>query len=244
VRVFLYHKKEVQSSKLQVYKKKRSGNYMNKLYTYIAISLLATVLGFFAGLLFIPAEIIALANMLLLAFLVVVMIIAFIVKIVKKKASRPIRFPIWVVYLYAFIQGALLYPAMIFYMQDLGMSLFLSIVIGTMVVFGVLAAIGQKSKDGAFAGLGPTLLVILGVMIAVSIVNLFLRVDMISLIISAVGVLLFSVYIMFDVNRFKTAYNDGLIQDSSDYSIHVLNVYLDIINLLLDILDLVRRIKN
>ena len=30
----------------------------------------------------------------------------------------------------------------------------------------------------------------------------------------------------------------GVIQDSGDYSIYVLNVYLDIMNLLLDLLDL------
>ena len=46
------------------------------------------------------------------------------------------------------------------------------------------------------------------------------------------------------MNQFKTVYEAGMINDSSDYSIYVLNVYLDIINLLLDILDIVRRIKD
>lgn len=47
-----------------------------------------------------------------------------------------------------------------------------------------------------------------------------------------------------DVNQCKTAYEAGLLNDSSDYSIYVLNVYLDIINLLLDLLRLMRKIKD
>ena len=47
-----------------------------------------------------------------------------------------------------------------------------------------------------------------------------------------------------DVNQCKTAYEAGLRNDSSDYSIYVLNVYLDIINLLLDLLRLMRKIKD
>ena len=217
---------------------------MDRLYKYIAISLLATVLGFFVGLFFIPESIIAIANTILLVFLLVMLVVAFVMKIVKKKNSAPLRFPMWVVYLFAFIEGALLYPALMFYAAELGMTLFLSIVIGTMVIFGVLAAMGHKAKDGSFIGLGRTLFVILLIMIVVSVVNLFMRVDTVSMLLSAAGILVFSLYILVDVNQFKTAYNAGYINDEKDYSIFVLNIYLDIINLLLDILDLVRRIKN
>lgn len=217
---------------------------MSKLYQYIAISLLATVIGFFAGWALIPESVIAIANMVLMGFILVMLVVAFIMKIVKKKNSAPLRFPMWVVYAFALIEGALLYPALLFYAAELGLSLFLSIVIGTMVIFGVLAAMGQKSKDGSFIGLGRTLGVILLVMILVSVVNLFMRVDTVSMLLSAAGVLVFSLYIVVDVNQFKTAYNAGYINDEKDYSIFVLNIYLDIINLLLDILDLVRRLKD
>jgi FtsH-binding integral membrane protein len=217
---------------------------MSKLYQYIAISLLATVLGFFAGLAFIPESVIAIANTILMAFLVVVLIASLIIKLVKKKRHAPIRFPIWVVYLFAFLEGALLYPTLMYYLHSLGISLFLSIVVGTMAIFGVLAFMGQRAKDGSFIGLGRTLFVILTVMVLVSIVNLFLRVDTISLVISAVGVFVFSLYILFDVNQFKTAYNAGYINDSKDYSIYVLNIYLDIINLLLDLLNIASKLKD
>jgi FtsH-binding integral membrane protein len=217
---------------------------MSKLYKYLAISLLCTVIGFFVGLFFIPESVIAIANTVLMVFLVVMLIGAWIMKLVKKKARGPLRFPMFVVYLFAFIEGALLYPALMYYLESLGVILFAEIVIGTMLIFGVLAFIGQKQKSGSFVGLGKILLVVLTIMVIVSIANIFMRIDMLSMILSVVGILVFSAYILFDVNQFKTAYEAGYINDSSDYSIYVLNVYLDIINLLLDLLDFVNRLKN
>lgn len=217
---------------------------MSKLYKYLAIALLCTVIGFFAGLFFIPVEWIAIANTILMVFMVCLLIFTLIMKLVKKRSRGPIRFPIFWVYLFAFVEGALLYPALLYYLASLGVILFAEIVIGTMLIFAVLAYIGQKNESGSFVGLGKILAVVLTIMVLVSIVNLFLQIDMVSMIISAVGILVFSAYILVDINRFKTAYEAGYIQDSEDYSIHVLNVYLDIINLLLDILDFVNRIRN
>lgn len=217
---------------------------MSKLYQYLAISLLATTAGFFAGLFFIPKSVIAAANTLMILFLAVLLMIALIMRIVKKRASCPLRFPIWIVYLFAFLEGATLYPALMYYLATLGVVLFAEIVIGTLVIFSVLAYIGQKKASGSYIGLGKILLVILIVMVILSIVNIFLQIDVLSMLLSAVGVAVFSAYILVDVNQFKTAYEADLINDSSDYSIYVLNVYLDIIHLLLDILDLVRRIKD
>ena len=61
---------------------------MGKLYGYLAVSLLATVAGFFFGLFLIPEAVIAVANVVLLAFLAATLIIAWIVKHFKKKAKR------------------------------------------------------------------------------------------------------------------------------------------------------------
>ena len=165
-------------------------------------------------------------------------------KFVTKRASRQIRFSIWFVYTLAFVEGALLYPALMYYLASFGVVLFAEIVIGTMVIFGILAYLGQKKASGSYLGLGRILLVILTVMVVLSIINIFLKVDLLGMVLSAVGIVVFSAYILVDVNQFKTAYEAGMIHDSSDYSIYVLNVYLDIINILLDILDLVWRLKD
>lgn len=217
---------------------------MSKLYQYLAISLLATVAGFFVGLFFIPESVVAVASIILLVFSIVMLIGALIMKFVKKRASRQIRFSIWFVYTFAFVEGALLYPALMYYLASLGVVLFAEIVIGTMVIFGILAFLGQKKASGSYLGLGRILLVILTVMVVLSIINIFLKVDLLGMVLSAVGIVVFSAYILVDVNQFKTAYEAGMIHDSSDYSIYVLNVYLDIINILLDILDLVWSLKD
>lgn len=217
---------------------------MGKLYQYLATSLLFSLVGFFVGLFFIPESFIYIANTILLVFMVALLIGAFIVKIVKKNSHAPIRFPLSLVYLFTFIEGALMYPTLMYYMQSLGVILFAEIVIGTMLIFGILAFIGQRQQSGSFIGLGKILFVALTVMVIVSLINIFLKIDMLSMLISAAGILIFSAYILFDVNQFKTAYEHGYIQNKNDYSIYVLNIYLDIINLLLDILDFVDRLKR
>ena len=217
---------------------------MGQLYLYVALSLLATVAGFFVGLAFIPASLVAAANIVLLVLLAVLLLVVWVVKLMKRRASGPIRFSIWYVYLFAFVEGALLYPTLLYYLETLGVMLFAEVVLGTMVIFGVLACMGQAKESGSYISLGRVLFVVLSVMVVLSLVNLFLRADMLSMLLSVAGVFVFSAYILVDVNQCKTAYEAGLLNDSSDYSIYVLNVYLDIINLLLDLLRLMRKIKN
>ena len=217
---------------------------MSKLYQYLAFSLLATALGFFAGLLFIPEWVIALASIILIVFMVLMLIGALILKFVKKRTLGYIRFPIWVVYIYAFIDGVVLYPVLMHYLASLGTVVFAEVIIGTMVIFSALAYIGHKRPAASTIGLSRILLIVLAVMVIMSITSLFLRIDVLSMLLSALGIALFSAFIFIDVNQFKTAYEDGMIIDSSDYSIYVLNIYLDIINLLLDLLDLVDWFDN
>ena len=104
---------------------------MSKLYQYVAVSLLATVVGFFVGLFFIPESVIAVANLVFYGFLLILLIFAWVMKLIKRDAYGPIRFSIWLVYLFAFIDGALLYPALVYYLASLGVVLFAEIVIGT-----------------------------------------------------------------------------------------------------------------
>ena len=42
-------------------------------------------------------------------FLVILLLISWVVKLTKRRARGPIRFSIWYVYLFAFVEGALLY---------------------------------------------------------------------------------------------------------------------------------------
>ncbi|MEE0930552.1 MAG: Bax inhibitor-1 family protein [Acutalibacteraceae bacterium] len=215
---------------------------MSKLFKYFAISLLFMLLGFTTGVLFIPAALIAIANVIMMVAVIGLLLFTLIMKR-KRKSTLP-KFSMNWVYLFAFIEGALLYPTLIYYLASLGVVLFLNIILGTLAIFLILSYIASKQPAGRYMKLGSTLYAALLVLFIVSIINLFLQVDLLGLLLSIAGIIIFSVYILFDVNQFKVVYNAGMIRERDDYSIFVLNIYLDFINLLLDILDIVDRIKN
>jgi FtsH-binding integral membrane protein len=58
------------------------------------------------------------------------------------------------------------------------------------------------------------------------------------LLLSIVGVVIFSGYVLYDISLIKYEIQNGELKEKNDLSIHVLNLYLDFINLLLDILNI------
>ena len=215
---------------------------MTKLFKYLAASLVAMLCGFFIGLLFIPESIVAMANGIVSVALIVLLILALFTKR-KRKHGVP-RFSMNWVYVFAFLHGVLLYPTLMYYLSALGVILFFNIILSSILIFAIMAAIGAKQKSGSFIGLGKVLFVALLVLIIMSIVNLFLQIGWLPILLSAAGVIIFTLYIMYDMNQFKTAYEAGYIKDRNDYSYFVYMLFIDWLNLVIDLMDLVNRIKN
>lgn len=213
-------------------------NAICQLFKYFVISLLFMLLGFTIGVLFIPESIVAIANVIMIVFLIGLLIFTLIMKFKHKHTTGKISFPMEYVYTYTFIEGVLLYPTLVYYLESLGVALFFNIVLGTIAIFGLLSYIAAKQPAGRFVGLGKILLTSLFVMLVMIIVNAFLQVPFINTLLSIAGVIIFSAYTLYDVNRFKTDLESGFIQTKNDYSIYCLDLFLDFINLLLDILDL------
>ena len=67
---------------------------------------------------------------------------------------------------------------------------------------------------------------------------------MTTIVISAISVLLFSFYIIYDINLIKRDIQYRQITDKDDLSIHVLNLYIDFINILLDLLRIVSKLDD
>lgn len=215
---------------------------MNKLFQYFVTSLFFMILGYCIGVNYIPYEFVAAANTVLAVVMVILLLLTWIIK-GRKKRGLP-KFSMGWVYLFTFIDGILLYPTLMYYFATLGTVLFLNIIISTLLIFSVLSYIGFKQKSGSFIGLGKVLFVALTILVIMSIVNLFLHIGWMPILLSAAGIVIFSAYILVDINQFKTAYEAGLINEKEDYSIFVLNIYLDVINLLLDILSFANRLKE
>lgn len=101
---------------------------------------------------------------------------------------------------------------------------------GTGAIFLTLAAIASTGKRD-FSFLGKFLMVGIILLILASLANMFFQIPALALTLSAGAVLLFSGFILFDVNRIV---NGG----ETNYVMATLAIYLDIYNLFVNLLQL------
>lgn len=101
---------------------------------------------------------------------------------------------------------------------------------GTGTIFFVLAGIAATGKRD-FSGLGKFLFAGLILLIVAGIANLFLQIPALALAYSAVAVLIFSGYILFDIDRIVKG-------GETNYITATLAVYLDIYNIFVNLLQL------
>lgn len=111
-----------------------------------------------------------------------------------------------------------------------GASLIATAAGGTGAIFFTLAGIATVTKKD-FSFMGKFLFVGLVVILLASLVNIFFQIPALSLTVSAVAVLLFSGYILFDISRIVNGGEDN-------YITATLAVYLDIYNLFVHLLHL------
>ena len=107
---------------------------------------------------------------------------------------------------------------------------------GTGVVFFTMATIATVSKRD-FGYLGNFLFVGLVVLVIASIANLFFHVPALSLAISAAGVLIFSLFMLFDVNRIVRG-------GETNYIMATMALYLDIYNLFISLLNILMALSG
>ena len=101
---------------------------------------------------------------------------------------------------------------------------------GTGIIFGSLATLATVTKKD-FSFMGKFLFIGLIMLIVASLANMFFQVPALSLTISAIAVMIFSAYILFDVSRIV---NGG----ETNYVMATLALYLDIYNLFINLLSL------
>lgn len=101
---------------------------------------------------------------------------------------------------------------------------------GTGAIFFTLAGIASVSKRD-FSNMGKFLFMGVVVLLLASVANIFFQVPAISLAISAMAVVIFSAYILYDISRIV---NGG----ETNYILATLSVYLDIYNVFVNLLNL------
>ncbi|HSH87093.1 MAG TPA: Bax inhibitor-1 family protein [Methylophilus sp.] len=101
---------------------------------------------------------------------------------------------------------------------------------GTGITFLTLAGIGSSpARD--FSGMGKFLMVGLILAIVAGLANLYFQIPALSLAISGVSVLIFSAYILYDVNQIVRG-------GQTNYVMATLNLYLDVYNLFVNLLNI------
>lgn len=209
-------------------------NPMSEIFKYLAISILFMFIGFIFGQMFVPISFAYYANKIFI-FLIIGLLI---MSIFSRKNIIPRSFSMNFVYIFTFIDGIIIYPLLQYYLQDLGKDVFISILVATIVLFTVLAKLASRKDAGYYLGLGNILFAgLIGILIA-SIINIFIGGNALSIVVSIIGVVIFSGYVLYDISLIKYEIENGDIKEKNDLSIHVLNLYLDFINLLLDLLNI------
>ncbi|MCF7862379.1 Bax inhibitor-1/YccA family protein [Candidatus Woesearchaeota archaeon] len=138
--------------------------------------------------------------------------------------------------LYCFMTGLTLSVIFLVYtIQSIGMTFFIAATMfGVMSVYGMVTN-ADLTKMGQIMIMG-----LIGIIIA-SVVNIFLRNSMFDLIISIIGVIVFTGLTAYDTQKIKETNiigNEGTEEDTKESIMGALKLYLDFINLFLNLLRL------
>jgi modulator of FtsH protease len=117
-----------------------------------------------------------------------------------------------------------------------GTSLIATAAGGTGAIFFTLAGVATVTKKD-FSFLGKFLFIGLVVVVLAALANMFFQIPALSLTISAVAVLIFSAYILYDISRIV---NGG----ETNYISATLAVYLDIYNVFVNLLSLLMALSG
>ena len=190
-----------------------------KILRAFTLSLAISLLGFITGN-FVPP-----ALFLPLMILELVMLIAAF--FVRRRKMLSYGF----LYTFTFISGITLYPVVTSYLMTIGAKPVLMSLTATVIIFGGLSLYASTTKRD-FSFLGGFLTAALLALIVIGIFNIFSPLSSTAtLIYSFIGILVFSGYVIFDVNRIK---QHGL--SDEEVPLMALNLYLDFVNLFLYIL--------
>ncbi len=155
-------------------------------------------------------------------------------------AFNKLSFPalISVFFLYAILNG--IGFSVLFYVYSLGSIV--TVFASTCALFGVMAIAGYTTKTD-LTKLGSLLMIgLIGIVIA-SLINMFMRSDSMSYIISIISVIVFTGLTAYDVQKIKemAVHNDGSADAKKIGVMGALTLYLDFINLFLALLRLFGR---
>lgn len=198
-------------------------------YMLLAITMIPTILGAWIGLPVLAGMISVIGGTAtMIACLAVAIAFPFAIRAYRNASTG-----IALLLIYTFFMGILLAPTIMFTLQTYtnGSELIMMAFGATAMIFFTLAGIAATTKRD-FSGLGTFLFTGLILLLLASIANIFLRIPAMELAIAAVGVMIFSGYILYDVQRIVKG-------GETNYITATLSIYLDIINIFIYLLRII-----
>ena len=186
-------------------------NYKKYIY-FLILSLILSTVGAFIGL-FLPVKYITVYSI-----VSIILIIAFCVSSGKYKKI--------LFHIFCFGEGVLLSPIL----SKSNTNLLFIAFLGTTIIVAICSYIGYKAKNLSSWGKVLFYLLILGMVL--SIISFFIPMGFLSIFF----IILFSLYIIYDINYFKNISHKPLTDD--EILLEVMNIYLDIINIFVHLLEL------
>ena len=196
-------------------------------YWMLALSLIPTVLGAWAGIFFNVAGVMgARPGMTLIVFLVGAFGLMFAIQKYKESGVG-----VALLLVFTFFMGVMLSRLLSYVLGfSNGVSLITLAFGGTAVIFGAMATIATVSKRD-FSGMGKWLMVGAIIILVAAIANVFLQMTALMLTVSVLAIVIFSAFMLYDVQR---VINGG----ETNYVTATLAIYLDVYNVFSNILML------
>ena len=208
-------------------------NYLKILKTFF-ISLVLLAIGSIIGVLFIPPTLKSFMN---IAFFIVILFSLFSKKggFIRDKKSM---------YIYALILGILTGSTYIYYFEVLGSAVFLSAVIGVVLIFGVAYLIALKSSEESLFKLGPTIFAGIITLLILEFINIFFfNFGTFDLIISSLAIIIYSIYSIVIMKSVQVRCKYGPLSEIEVVSLSY-SIFISFLNLLLNLLRILSIFNN
>lgn len=208
-------------------------NYLEILKTFF-IALVFLALGSFIGVNFIPYSI---RYMLNIVFFILILVSAFTRRggFVHNKTSMNI---------YAFVLGILTGSTYVYYFYNLGAGAFISIVIGVVLIFGISYLIALKQNEENIFRFGSMITIGILVLLVLEFINIFFfKFGTFDLIISALGIVIYSVYALVIMKSIQSRCKYGILSEDEIVTF-AFSIFISFLNLLIDLLRFVSILKN
>lgn len=208
-------------------------NYLAIIKTFFT-SLVFLVIGGAIGVFFIPPSV---RSMLNIAFFILVLFSLFSRKgsFIQTKGNM---------YFYAFILGILTGSTYVYYFAVLGNELFLSAVLGVVLVFGIAYIIAKNTSDEKIFKMSSIVWGGIFALFILEFVNIFFfKFGTFDLLLSTGGVLIYSIYAVVIMKSVQSRCRYGILSETEVVQLSY-SIFISFLNLLLDLLRLLSIIKR